>query len=259
MAIDALKNMQNANISISKPNNIISEEKKPQIEQKKNGNALLLGSLAALAIGGGIYLVTKGRGGSKAAKNLVNETANETKNVIKGKIDSSLVEDADLKKVIEELNFEEFSDISENHNYVRYVSRMTDKLHMNLLKRFSNYNSPAEFSKAFEELNTKKYNIPENAFDICTDNIHFEKLLESVNIDRKNKILFAQNQTPQEKLRVIFNAYAEDSRVRILNRMKFNLPGIDSAATQSERNNIIEKYHKYVIENLKETLDFLTT
>ncbi len=63
MSVEAINSVQN-NIPANKP---LETPKAQPVEEKKNGTALLLGSLAALAIGGGIYLATRGKKGTSEA------------------------------------------------------------------------------------------------------------------------------------------------------------------------------------------------
>lgn len=63
MSVEAINSVQN-NITTGKP---LETPKAQPVEEKKNGTALLLGSLAALAIGGGIYLATRGKKGTSEA------------------------------------------------------------------------------------------------------------------------------------------------------------------------------------------------
>jgi len=66
MSVEAVNSINN-NVKINKTSDLPAKEK-AEPEQKKNGTALLLGSLAALAIGGGIYLATRGKGGNESIK-----------------------------------------------------------------------------------------------------------------------------------------------------------------------------------------------
>lgn len=61
----SIKNINNK-CSTQPPPTELSNE--PQSEEKFNGRSLLLGSLAALAIGGGIYIATRGRTTTQSAK-----------------------------------------------------------------------------------------------------------------------------------------------------------------------------------------------
>lgn len=63
MSVEAINSVQN-NITASK---LLETPTAQPVEEKKNGTALLLGSLAALAIGGGIYLATRGKKGTSEA------------------------------------------------------------------------------------------------------------------------------------------------------------------------------------------------
>ena len=63
MSIEAINTVQKNNITTAKTS---FTSKSQNVEEKSNGTALLLGSLAALAIGGGIYFATKGKKGEEA-------------------------------------------------------------------------------------------------------------------------------------------------------------------------------------------------
>ena len=159
--------------------------------------------------------------------------------------------------MIEELNCENVADFANKYDCTFYLASYIDKMECNLyrnyLERFANYKSPSELYNAVEELNTKKCNISAKALENCADNIDFERILE----DRKVKIVFPEDSTPQEKLRIILNKSTEDCKKRLMVRIRSLIPAIDANATQAEKTKIIEKYYTSIITNLKETLDFL--
>lgn len=219
-----------------------------------------LGAAAAIVIGGILvkrHLDSQSVNGLVKSVQTTNETASQTGNVIKRKINPELIEDKDLRKVIEELNCENVADFANKDDSTFYLASYIDKMERNLyrnyLERFANYKSPSELYNAVEELNTKKCNISAKALENCADNINFERILE----DRKVKIVFPEDSTPQEKLRIILNKSIEDCKKRLMVRIRSLIPAIDANATQAEKTKIIEKYYTSIITNLKETLDFL--
>lgn len=219
-----------------------------------------LGAAAAIVIGGILvkrHLDSQSVNGLVKSVQTTNETASQTGNVIKRKINPELIEDKDLRKVIEELNCENVADFANKDDSTFYLASYIDKMECNLyrnyLERFANYKSPSELYNAVEELNTKKCNISAKALENCADNIDFERILE----DRKVKIVFPEDSTPQEKLRIILNKSTEDCKKRLMVRIRSLIPAIDANATQAEKTKIIEKYYTSIITNLKETLDFL--
>lgn len=219
-----------------------------------------LGAAAAIVIGGILvkrHLDSQRVNGLVKSVQTTNETASQTGNVIKRKINPELIEDKDLRKVIEELNCENVADFANKDDSTFYLASYIDKMECNLyrnyLERFANYKSPSELYNAVEELNTKKCNISAKALENCADNIDFERILE----DRKVKIVFPEDSTPQEKLRIILNKSTEDCKKRLMVRIRSLIPAIDANATQAEKTKIIEKYYTSIITNLKETLDFL--
>ena len=219
-----------------------------------------LGAAAAIVIGGILvkrHLDSQRVNGLVKSVQTTNETASQTGNVIKRKINPELIEDKDLRKVIEELNCENVADFANKDDSTFYLASYIDKMERNLyrnyLERFANYKSPSELYNAVEELNTKKCNISAKALENCADNINFERILE----DRKVKIVFPEDSTPQEKLRIILNKSTEDCKKRLMVRIRSLIPAIDANATQAEKTKIIEKYYTSIITNLKETLDFL--
>ena len=219
-----------------------------------------LGAAAAIVIGGILvkrHLDSQSVNGLVKSVQTTNETASQTGNVIKRKINPELIEDKDLRKVIEELNCENVADFANKDDSTFYLASYIDKMERNLyrnyLERFANYKSPSELYNAVEELNTKKCNISAKALENCADNIDFERILE----DRKVKIVFPEDSTPQEKLRIILNKSTEDCKKRLMVRIRSLIPAIDANATQAEKTKIIEKYYTSIITNLKETLDFL--
>ena len=219
-----------------------------------------LGAAAAIVIGGILvkrHLDSQSVNGLVKSVQTTNETASQTGNVIKRKINPELIEDKDLRKVIEELNCENVADFANKDDSTFYLASYIDKMERNLyrnyLERFANYKSPSELYNAVEELNTKKCNISAKALENCADNIDFERILE----DRKVKIVFPEDSTPQEKLRIILNQSTEDCKKRLMVRIRSLIPAIDANATQAEKTKIIEKYYTSIITNLKETLDFL--
>lgn len=219
-----------------------------------------LGAAAAIVIGGILvkrHLDSQRVNGLVKSVQTTNETASQTGNVIKRKINPELIEDKDLRKVIEELNCENVADFANKDDSTFYLASYIDKMERNLyrnyLERFANYKSPSELYNAVEELNTKKCNISAKALENCADNIDFERILE----DRKVKIVFPEDSTPQEKLRIILNKSTEDCKKRLMVRIRSLIPAIDANATQAEKTKIIEKYYTSIITNLKETLDFL--
>lgn len=219
-----------------------------------------LGAAAAIVIGGILvkrHLDSQSVNGLVKSVQTTNETASQTGNVIKRKINPELIEDKDLRKVIEELNCENVADFANKDDSTFYLASYIDKMERNLyrnyLERFANYKSPSELYNAVEELNTKKCNISAKALENCADNINFERILE----DRKVKIVFPEDSTPQEKLRIILNKSTEDCKKRLMVRIRSLIPAIDANATQAEKTKIIEKYYTSIITNLKETLDFL--
>jgi len=76
MSVEAVNGVTN-NVP-AKPQEIQTKEITP-VEEKKNGTALLLGSLAALAIGGGIYFATRGKKGSSDAGSAVEKPLGQIK------------------------------------------------------------------------------------------------------------------------------------------------------------------------------------
>ena len=218
-----------------------------------------LGAAAAIVIGGILvkrHLDSQRVNGLVKSVQTTNEIASRTGNVIKRKINPELIEDKE-RKVIEELNCENVADFANKDDSTFYLASYIDKMERNLyrnyLERFANYKSPSELYNAVEELNTKKCNISAKALENCADNIDFERILE----DRKVKIVFPEDSTPQEKLRIILNKSTEDCKKRLMVRIRSLIPAIDANATQAEKTKIIEKYYTSIITNLKETLDFL--
>ncbi len=74
MTIQAINTVQN-NARLNKPS--FTSEPKTQ-EEKSNGKALLLGSLVALAIGGGIYLATRGKSKGSSTSSAASQTVSNT-------------------------------------------------------------------------------------------------------------------------------------------------------------------------------------
>lgn len=228
-----------------------------------------LGAAAALVIGG---ILVKRHLDSQCVNGLVKsvqtttETANQTGNVIK-KISPEFIEDKDLRKVIEELNCENVADFANKDDptfYLNlYIDRMERNLYINFLERFANYHSPSELYKAIEELNTKKYDIPVKALENCADNIDFEHVLNYINDpyimeNRKSKIVLPKDVKPEEKLRIVLNAVAEQAKERLMATIEFSLPKRYSNATQDEKTEMIEKSYTYILKELKTTRDFLS-
>lgn len=243
---------KNTNTSDNTPKNTVNST-----EQKKNGNMLLLGSLAALALGGGIYLATRGRN-SKAMQTAANETANNARNLIKRKVNPELIEDTELRNIIKDIDTE-IKDFSTHTYFYIYINKLKGNLYKKLLGRFINYKSPSELREAVEELSAKKYNIPEKAVGELANNIDFKLLTEGINGDRV-KIAFEENSTQQKKAATILSACAERSRIRLLDLIN-NSAGIfpHKSLTQAEKNNLIEKSYEEIIKELKISFDFLNS
>jgi hypothetical protein len=77
MSVEAVNNVSN-NVTVNK------QVEKPigqtnKVEDKKNGTTLLLGSLAALAIGGGIYFATRGKKGATETGSTVENSVEQIK------------------------------------------------------------------------------------------------------------------------------------------------------------------------------------
>ncbi len=193
---------------------------------------------------------------------VTNETAAQTVNAIKRKINPELIEDKDLRKVIEELNCEDVADFANKDDPTFYLGSYIDKmernLYINFLERFANYKSSSELSNAIEELSAKKCNISAKALENCADNIDIEALVESLNKGAsKLELVIPKDVTKQEKLRIILNTIAESTKERLMTRIKFHIPKIDSNAAQAEKTKIIEKYYTEIVEDLNRNLEFL--
>ena len=194
---------------------------------------------------------------------VTNETAAQTVNAIKRKINPELIEDKDLRKVIEKLDSDTSADFANKDNSTycaySYIGKLKKNLYITLLERFANYKSPSELSKAIDELSAKKYNISVKALENCADNVDFESILKSLNDnDLRSELVIPKDVEPQEKLRIILNTVAESSKERLMTRIKFHIPKIDSNATQAEKTEMIEKHYTEIVEDLKKTLEFLT-
>lgn len=72
MPIEAINTVQKNNITTAKTSFTSKEQ---SVEEKSNGTTLLLGSLAALAIAGGIYLATRGKKSGNTSKALTSQTS----------------------------------------------------------------------------------------------------------------------------------------------------------------------------------------
>lgn len=261
-------------------------------KEKSNAAKYMIGATAlAAVIGLGIagrkgYLgegVQKFLGGAKKSANdivesgekkggeildgVTNETATQSMNAIKRKINPELIEDKELRQVIEKLDSGSTANFANEQDstfhVMRYIDQMESNLYKTLIERFANYQSPAELSKAVNELSAKKYDIPVKALENCADNIDFEHILNDLNDpnimgNRKSKIVLPKDVKPEEKLRIILNTIAESTKERLMAKIEFNLPNRYSNATQDEKTKMIEKNYTYILKELKSTLDFLS-
>lgn len=261
-------------------------------KEKSNAAKYMIGATAlAAVIGLGIagrkgYLgegVQKLLGGAKKSANdivesgekkggeildyVTNETATQSINAIKRKINPELIEDKELRQVIEKLDSGSTANFANEYNstasVILYIDQMESKLYKTLIERFANYQSPSELSKAVNELSAKKYDIPVKALENCADNIDFEHVLNYLNDpnimgNRKSKIVLPKDVKPEEKLRIILNTIAESTKERLMARIEFNLPNRYSNATQDEKTEMIEKSYTYILKELKTTRDFLS-
>ena len=254
MSVDSV-NLNNINkIRINTPKNTANST-----EQKKNGNMLLLGSLAALAlISGGIYLATRGHN-SKAIKTVANETANNTGNLIKRGITPELIEDTEIRNIIKDINTNSFTDCSTASDVYFYSNKLKSTFFKKLLERFVNCKSPSELCKAVDELSAKKYNIPEKAVGEVENNIDLKHLIEATNKEGRVKIAIEEDSTPQKKVATFLSASLEDQKIRLLDQYIYSNIRTSSGRhlTQVEKKDRIEETYEYIMKELKLTWDFL--
>lgn len=205
--------------------------------------------------------------GGEILDGVINETATQSMNAIKRKINPELIEDKELRQVIEKLDSGSTANFANERDstfhVMRYIDQMESNLYKTLIERFANYQSPSELSKAVNELSAKKYDIPVKALENCADNIDFEHILNDLNDpnimgNRKSKIVLPKDVKPEEKLRIILNTIAESTKERLMAKIEFNLPNRYSNATQDEKTKMIEKNYTYILKELKSTLDFLS-
>lgn len=205
--------------------------------------------------------------GGEILDDVANETATQSKNAIKRKINPELIEDKELRQVIEKLDSGSTANFANEQDstfhVMRYIDQMESNLYKTLIERFANYQSPSELSKAVNELSAKKYDIPVKALENSADNIDFERVLNDLNDpnlmgNRKIKIVLPKDVKPEEKLRIILNTIAESTKERLMAKIEFNLPNRYSNATQDEKTKIIEKNYTNILEELKMTRDFLS-
>ena len=205
--------------------------------------------------------------GGEILDGVINETATQSINAIKRKINPELIEDKELRQVIEKLDSGSTANFANERDstfhVMRYIDQMESNLYKTLIERFANYQSPSELSKAVNELSAKKYDIPVKALENCADNIDFEHILNDLNDpnimgNRKSKIVLPKDVKPEEKLRIILNTIAESTKERLMAKIEFNLPNRYSNATQDEKTKMIEKNYTYILKELKSTLDFLS-
>jgi hypothetical protein len=87
MAIDAINSVQNVTKPINNGTSTTPVSTSNEVEEKSNGTTLLLGSLAALAVGAGIYALTKGKSKPSAeATKPVEQAAEHAEQTIKQQI-----------------------------------------------------------------------------------------------------------------------------------------------------------------------------
>lgn len=205
--------------------------------------------------------------GGEILDGVINETATQSINAIKRKINPELIEDKELRQVIEKLDSGSTANFANEYNstafFIQYIGQMKSKFYTTLIKRFADYQSPSELSKAVNELSAKKYDIPVKALENCADNIDFEHVLNYINNpyimgNRKSKIVLPKDVTPEEKLRIVLNAVAEQTKERLMSTIEFSLPNRYSNATQDEKTEMIEKSYTYILKELKMTRDFLS-
>ena len=205
--------------------------------------------------------------GGEILDGVTNETATQSINAIKRKINPELIEDKELRQVIEKLDSGSTANFANEYNstafVILYIGQMKSKLYKTLIERFANYQSPSELSKAVNELSAKKYDIPVKALENCADNIDFGYVLNYLNNPNimrhlKSKIVLPKDVKPEEKLRIVLNAVAESTKERLIATIEFSLPNRYSNATQDEKTEMIEKSYKYILKELKMTRDFLS-
>lgn len=206
--------------------------------------------------------------GGEILDDVTNETATQSINAIKRKINPELIEDEELRQVIEKLDSGSAANFANEYNstafVISYIRQMKSKLYKTLIERFANYQSPSELSKAVNELSAKKYDIPVKALENCADNIDFEYVLNYLNDPNimrnlESKIVLPKDVKPEEKLRIVLNAVAEATKERLMAVIEFNLPNRYSNATQDEKTEMIEKSYTYILKELKMTRDFLSS
>ena len=147
----------------------IEPKKSEQKESIANGTTLLLGSLAALAVGAGIYFATKGRGGTKPtpAPNVNTPNINKNAQNIEKMINTDYIEDENLLNAVKNTNVEILNDGS-ICNFLRVCH---NKLYKQYLKTLSKCKSKQELDMTIKEILTKEQRVDSRALNFVKQEI----------------------------------------------------------------------------------------
>ena len=195
--------------------NDYSEQVETGNKEKSDRKALLWGSLAALAIGGGIYLATRGRKSSSNMTSSLSKTgsqvAENSKKETNFLINSELIKDENLRSVISELNNR--VEIIATSSFSVYLRNLKSKIYIKSITDLAKCESSEDLYKMINRIKTNHYDIPIEAFN-CHKKIDFDRYIEKHK--DKLKVIIPNNASPQEKMKLLIDDTIDKSKAQIM-------------------------------------------
>ena len=206
----------------------IEPKKSEQKESIANGTTLLLGSLAALAVGAGIYFATKGRGGTKPtpAPNVNTPNINKNAQNIEKMINTDYIEDENLLNAVKNTNVEILNDGS-ICNFLRVCH---NKLYKQYLKTLSKCKSKQELDMTIKEILTKEQRVDSRALNfVKQEDINMNKVFEDINKNHfDNKLIAPANAMSQEKMSILMSEYIKLAKQDLRQTINGYVTGIEN-------------------------------
>jgi len=207
---------------------VILEKSNP----KPGGNQMLWGSLAALGTLGAaglVYLVTRGRSGTKniakagseAASNVSENAASEAKRYLT----ADMFKDEDLSEVVRrylatriDRPIDSKEEFASSIYFILYS--IESRLYVIYLEKLVKCKTPEELLAVKNAIMQKKYNIPDEVLESANSKKAEERIAHMVK-DEKD-VVFPDNATPQEKFKILFDRSIKKAKDRLLASIGFN-------------------------------------
>ncbi len=239
---------------------------KVKSKEESNGKALLLGSLTALAVGAGIYIITKGKKTpSTPPSSKTNSQADKLKEELNQIINPELIKNEDLRSIITKLNNE--VEMIGSGSFSVYLRKLESELYKESLKKSVKCETPEELYKLLNKVYTNNYEIPVDAltchkvFNLEKNIKNYNKYVESENKiglgKKRKKIVTTDNATPQEKMKLLIDNSIELFKNRLNATIGFHYKDLETSINDKDIELSKELYNS-LMKILKSRLEYIS-